>query len=389
MGTDGEGRDILSRVIIGTRISLELTAAAIVISVAIGTSLGVVAGYFGGWVDALVMRSVDAMLSLPTILLALMFALTLGPRYWTVVLVLVLVLWARYARLMRGVAKTVRERDSSPMRGSRDAPTTWIMQRHILPHIVDTILVFSTLQIGLTILMEASLSFLGAGVPPPTPTLGQMVQDGRSVLELAWWVSVVPGVVIMLLVVVFNNFGDWLRDTLDPEAAAALIPGAQMTPPSFGVLNPLQHADAAVVDTAQDRPILEVRDLETYLFTKRGVGKAVDGVSFSLRRGETLGLVGESGSGKSLTALSIVGLNPKPASRVVGGHVFFRGEDLLGKTERDIRRYRGRHIAMILQDPLTALNPALSIRSQLYEALRLHKGLSGAELRSLAKGAFL
>ena len=217
LGTDGEGRDILSRVIIGTRISLELTAAAIVISVAIGTSLGVVAGYFGGWVDALVMRSVDAMLSLPTILLALMFALTLGPRYWTVVLVLVLVLWARYARLMRGVAKTVRERDFVAYARISGRSHTWIMQRHILPHIVDTILVFSTLQIGLTILMEASLSFLGAGVPPPTPTLGQMVQDGRSVLELAWWVSVVPGVVIMLLVVAFNNFGDWLRDTLDPK----------------------------------------------------------------------------------------------------------------------------------------------------------------------------
>lgn len=135
----------------------------------------------------------------------------------------------------------------------------------------------------------------------------------------------------------------------------------------------------------RDRPILEVRDLKTYLFTKRGVGKAVDGVSLSLRRGETLGLVGESGSGKSLTALSIVGLNPKPASRIVGGQVFFRGEDLRGKPEREIRRYRGRHIAMILQDPLAALNPALSIRSQLYEALRLDRRLSGGELRGRAK----
>lgn len=217
LGTDGEGRDILSRVIVGTRISLELTAVAIVISVVVGTSLGVVAGYLGGWVDALVMRSVDAMLSLPTILLALMFALTLGPSFWTVVSVLVLVLWARYARLMRGVAKTVKERDFVAYARISGRSHAWIMQKHILPHLFDTIVVFSTLQIGLTILMEASLSFLGAGVPPPTPTLGQMVQDGRAVLELAWWVSVVPGVMIMLLVVAFNNFGDWLRDTLDPK----------------------------------------------------------------------------------------------------------------------------------------------------------------------------
>jgi len=150
-------------------------------------------------------------------------------------------------------------------------------------------------------------------------------------------------------------------------------------------VSPHPGPDSISGDAAErGRPILEVRDLETHLFTKRGVGKAVDGVSFSLRRGETLGLVGESGSGKSLTALSIVGLNPKPASRIVGGHVLFRGEDLRGKPEPEIRKYRGRHIAMILQDPLTALNPALTIRSQLYEALRLHRGLSGRALHDSA-----
>src|SRR6266851_8310981 len=122
-------------------------------------------------------------------------------------------------------------------------------------------------------------------------------------------------------------------------------------------------------------PALEVRDLQTYFFTQRGVGKAVDGVSFELRRGETLGLVGESGCGKSLTCLSILGLNPKPASRVVGGQVLWAGEDLLQKSEKDLRQYRGRYLAIILQDPMTALNPVFTIGNQLYEPLRIHQQL--------------
>lgn len=129
---------------------------------------------------------------------------------------------------------------------------------------------------------------------------------------------------------------------------------------------------------------LQVRDLQTYFFTQRGVGKAVDGVSFELRRGETLGLVGESGCGKSLTCLSILGLNPKPASRVVGGQILLHGEDLLQKSEKELRQYRGRHLAIILQDPMTALNPVFTIGNQLYEPLRIHHKLRGLRLRQRA-----
>ena len=128
-------------------------------------------------------------------------------------------------------------------------------------------------------------------------------------------------------------------------------------------------------------PILEVRDLQTYFFTRRGVGKAVDGVSFTLHRGETLGLVGESGCGKSLTCLSIVRLHPRPASRIVGGQVLFRGEDLLARPEREMRRVRGRHVAMVLQDPMTALNPVFTVGDQVAEPLRLHQRLRGRTLR--------
>lgn len=135
------------------------------------------------------------------------------------------------------------------------------------------------------------------------------------------------------------------------------------------------------MNSADDWTILSVRDLRTYFFTQRGVGKAVDGVSFELRRGETLGLVGESGCGKSITALSIVGLHPQPASRIVGGQILFQGEDLLQKSPQEVRRYRGKRLAMILQDPMTALNPVFTIKDQLGEPLRLHQRLRGRRLR--------
>jgi oligopeptide/dipeptide ABC transporter ATP-binding protein len=138
----------------------------------------------------------------------------------------------------------------------------------------------------------------------------------------------------------------------------------------------------ALVD--RSRVVLHVRDLRTYFFTKRGVGKAVDGVSFDLRRGETLGLVGESGSGKSITALSIVGLHPKPAARIVGGEVLFRGVDLLKQSPRELRRYRGRRVAMILQDPMSALNPVFTIKDQIGEPLRLHQRLRGRRVTERA-----
>ncbi|MBI4183590.1 MAG: ABC transporter ATP-binding protein [Proteobacteria bacterium] len=131
-------------------------------------------------------------------------------------------------------------------------------------------------------------------------------------------------------------------------------------------------------------PVLEVKDLRTHLFTSRGVGRAVDGVSFALRRGETLGLVGESGSGKSLTCLSLLRLNPQPASRIVGGAVLYEGTDLLAKTDEEMRRYRGKRIALVLQDPMTALNPVFTVGNQIFEAIRLHQGARGSRLRKIA-----
>ena len=217
LGTDRKGRDILSRVILGTRVSLAVAAGAISVGGLVGTFLGFVAGYRGGWVDALIMRAADAFLAFPSILIALVLAVTIGPSFTVVVTVLALILWARFARLVRGEVLYWKTRDFIGLARVAGARGPYIVRRHLLPNILNTIVVLCTLQIGWAIIVEASLSFLGAGVPPPTPTWGSMVAEGVSLIERAWWISVCPGAAMMLVVLCFNLFGDWIRDLLDPK----------------------------------------------------------------------------------------------------------------------------------------------------------------------------
>jgi peptide/nickel transport system permease protein len=217
LGTDRQGRDIMSRIIVGARISLSVAALAILFGGAVGTGLGLLAGYRGGWVDALIMRSVDVMLAFPSILMALIFAVTVGPSFWVVVGVLGLILWARYARLVRGEVLAWKQRDFVALARMAGCSSLRIICMHLFPNVVNSVVVLSTLQVGWAIVVEASLSFLGAGIPPPAPTWGGMVAEGRKYLETLWWVSVFPGVAIMLVVLSFNMFGDWLRDILDPK----------------------------------------------------------------------------------------------------------------------------------------------------------------------------
>jgi peptide/nickel transport system permease protein len=217
LGTDWQGRDILSRIIVGAQVSLSVSVMCILIGGAIGCVLGLAAGYLGGWVDALIMRAVDVFLAFPSILLALIFAVTIGPGFWVVVAVLSFLIWARYARLIRGEVLSLKERDFVALARIAGASPLRIIVVHILPNVVNSVVVLSTLQVGYVIMVEASLSFLGAGVPPPTPTWGGMVSDGRNYIDTLWWISVFPGIAVMLVVLSFNLFGDWLRDVLDPK----------------------------------------------------------------------------------------------------------------------------------------------------------------------------
>ena len=217
LGTDRLGRDLLSRMIIGARNSLSVAMLAIFFAAAVGTILGLISGYVGGWVDVIIMRFVDIMLSFPAILVALIFVVTIGASFWMVVAILALLLWAHFARLVRGEVLSWKERDFVALAKVAGASTPRIIVSHVFPNIFNSVVVLATLQIGWAIVIESALSFLGAGIPPPEPTWGNLVAEGRDVLDSAWWISVFPGLAIMLVVLSFNLCGDWLRDVLDPK----------------------------------------------------------------------------------------------------------------------------------------------------------------------------
>ena len=217
LGTDRLGRDILSRIIMGTRISLGVAACALLLGSVVGTVLGFIGGYLAGWVDVIIMRTADAFLAFPAILIALVLAITIGPSFEVVVGVLGLILWARFARLVRGEVISWKHRDFVALARVAGAGGYYIVVHHILPNVMNSLVVLCTLQVGWAIIVEASLTFLGAGIPPPTPTWGGMVAEGLDYVEGAWWISLLPGLAIMLVVFSYNLFRDWLRHVLDPQ----------------------------------------------------------------------------------------------------------------------------------------------------------------------------
>jgi peptide/nickel transport system permease protein len=216
LGADSVGRDVFSRLVYGARVSLLVAAGTILIAGAFGTFLGLVSGWYGGWIDEAIMRLVDAMNAIPIILIALVLAVVVGPSFALLVGVLSLGQWPQFARQVRAEALSLRERDYVQLARIAGASTPRILVRHILPGVFSTVIVVATNQVGTVILAEAGLSFLGVGVPPPTPSWGGMISDGRLYLTDAWWVSAFPGVMIALTVLSLVFIGDWLRDRLDP-----------------------------------------------------------------------------------------------------------------------------------------------------------------------------
>jgi peptide/nickel transport system permease protein len=216
-GTDPMGRDLLTRMIYGARVSLLVAALALLVGGGIGAALGMMAGFYGGRFDALVMRVADTTMAFPIILFAILFVVILGGSIATTVFAVSLVLWARYARVIRGEVLSLRERDFVAQARVAGCSSARIMLVHLFPNILNTLVVLLSLQVGWVIIVEASLSFLGAGIPPPTPTWGSMIAEGRDYIATAWWVSFFPGLAILATVLSFNLFGDWLRDALDPK----------------------------------------------------------------------------------------------------------------------------------------------------------------------------
>ncbi len=217
LGTDRQGRDQLSRMIYGSRIALFVSLTALLISATIGTTLGLVSGWYGGWVDHLVQRIVDIKASIPAILLALIFVSIFGQSIFIAIAVIAIFLWNRYTRLIRAETLSLRNMDFVARARVSGCSTTRIVIKHILPNVANTLIVLATLEVGVVIILESTLSFLGVGIPRPTPAWGVMVADGRNYLAVAWWVAVIPGLGIFLTVLSLNLFGDWLRDRLDPK----------------------------------------------------------------------------------------------------------------------------------------------------------------------------
>ena len=218
LGTDHIGRDVLSRLIFGARVSMVVGFMAVFIAGVVGSTLGILSGYLGGWVDQVIMRVTDTWLALPGLTFAIFLAAIVGPSEWNIVIILGSVYWTRYARVIRGEVLSLRERDFVRLAVVAGCSKWTIMRRHLLPNVANTAIVLATLMLGVVVVSEAALSFLGVGVPPPKPAWGLMLADGKKGLMAGyWWLTVFPGVCIVLLVLAANLLGDWLRVKFDPQ----------------------------------------------------------------------------------------------------------------------------------------------------------------------------
>jgi peptide/nickel transport system permease protein len=372
LGTDHLGRDLLSRLLWGTRVSIAVGLSATLIAAFFGSLIGLIAGYAGGRTDNLMMRGVDMVMAFPYILLALAIVAVLGPGLMNALFAISVVNIPFFARNIRGVTLGLSRRefvDAARLSGKGNAR---ILLTEVLPNVMPIIVITMSTTIGWMILETAGLSFLGLGAQPPQADLGSMLGEGRKVLFTAPHESIVPGLMIFVLVMSINLLGDGIRDVLDPRLKSGAL--ARPSPATL-------VARATVPPLPQPAPqtVLDVRHLRTEFNIGKEVYKAVGGVSFALNERECLGLVGESGSGKSVTAMSLLGLVPTPPGRIVAGQVVFDGADLLAASHEKLRSLRGGPISVIFQDPLSTLHPLFTVGDQIVEAIRAHQPLSYRE----------
>ena len=388
-GTDTLGRDLLSRMMYGARNSLVIALLAVSLSAALGTAAGLLAGFYGGWWDALIMRLGDMQLAFPFILLAIIVLGVLPDRN---VLHLILILgipgWILYARVVRARVLAERGKDYVTAAKAIGASRFRQMRRYVFPSIWQVVLVIAMLDFGFIILVEATLSFLGFGLTPPTPSWGGILAEGRRNMTIAPWLAVMPGLAIMITVLAINLTADGAADIVDPKLKKGVFRRIRQSMNGGSAVTAPPSRDQTGDVRADATGFLEVRDLSVSFPLEDRVVNAVRQVSFSLERGRALGIVGESGSGKSVTASAIIQLIDPPG-RVTGGAILFEGRDLTRLSNNEMAKLRGTAIGMIFQNPTSSLNPVLSVGAQMIETIRVHRKVSAAEARTLAERALL
>jgi len=380
LGQDEYGRDVLSRIIWGARASLAVSFLSALFAGVIGTVLGLTGGYFRGFVELLTVRSMEAIVCFPPILLALLVVTLMGPGAATLVLALTILYAPGYARVAFAATLTTRGLDFVTAQEALGAKPLRVLTLTILPNIAPPLLVQFSLTVAAAMVLESGLSFLGLGVVPPAPSWGLMIRGARSTMEQAPWLLLWPCAALTGTILAFNLLCDRLRDVLDPRAGATAggwlaRAGALLLPDATPVATPaLLAADGLTIE------------IETTL----GRIRPVRDLSLSLKPGETLALVGESGSGKTLTGLALIGLLP-PTMTIAGGRIQFvdragRSHDLARTAEGDMRALRGNEIAMVFQDPASCLNPVHRVGDQVAEGILAHRDLSRGEAATQAVG---
>ena len=371
LGADHLGRDILSRVMWGTRLSLAVGFSAALIAAILGSFIGIIAGYFGGFFDNILMRSVDVLMAFPYVLLALAIVAVMGPGLFNSLIAVAIVNIPFFARNVRGISLAYAKSDFMIAAKISGRSTFSCIIFELLPNLIPTIIVAFSTTIGWMILETAGLSFLGLGSQPPQADLGSMLGEGRASLIVHSHNSLIPGLMILFIVMGFNLFGDGIRDALDPKLSQGKLGRSK-------ALTDLKKN--FVFSERCSKSFLEVNNLTTKFIRNNYEIEAIKKVNLSLQKGECLAIVGESGSGKSVTALSITRLVASPPGIITEGFINYKGTDLLNINLRTMQDIRGKKISYIFQDPQSTLHPLQKVGSQISEIVINHKIINKVKL---------